>query len=324
MFIAAAIVSAISAIRLSKYADIISKETKIGGLLAGTILLAVATSLPELTTTISASIIGNADIAVGGGLGSILFNIFVLLVLDIFFRNKRLFLHVSDNHIYTGIIALLLCVVSATGLAVNLAFSIVSIGITSITVALIYLLGMWFISSKQNSNNGNTSAEKSSNISDTKIAINQAIRGFILFALVIFVSGSTLSLSGDAMAQNTGISASAVGSILIALATSIPDAMGVFMALKLANVNMAIGTILGSNLFNILVVAIGDIFYFKGSIWQDTSDEMMYLSFVGFFLTAIVMLIIKRDRTRNTFTYISPSMIAVVSYLIVIGFIILG
>ncbi|SDI68936.1 hypothetical protein [Alteribacillus bidgolensis] len=104
MFIAASIVSSISAIRLSKHADIISKETKIGGLLAGTILLAVATSLPELTTTISASIIGNADIAVGGGLGSILFNIFVLLVLDIFFRNKRLFLRVSDNHIYTGIL----------------------------------------------------------------------------------------------------------------------------------------------------------------------------------------------------------------------------
>ncbi|SDI68959.1 cation:H+ antiporter [Alteribacillus bidgolensis] len=124
---------------------------------------------------------------------------------------------------------------TAAGLAVNLSFSILSIGVTSITIALIYFLGIWFISSKQN---GNSTAKKTSNVTDTKIAINQAIRGFILFALVIFVSGSTLSLSGDAIAQNTGISASAVGSIFIALATSIPDAMGVFMALKLANVKL--------------------------------------------------------------------------------------
>ncbi|MFB4165268.1 hypothetical protein ACE1TI_16020 [Alteribacillus sp. JSM 102045] len=96
------------------YADIISKQTKLGGMLAGTILLAVATSLPELTSTLSAAVIGNADIAVGNGIGSILFNIFVLFLLDLYFRKKRLFLGVSDNHVYTGIIALILCVNSSS------------------------------------------------------------------------------------------------------------------------------------------------------------------------------------------------------------------
>ena len=83
-FILSAAVSVFSAVKLSGYADIISRNTKIGGLLAGTILLAVATSLPELTATISASVIGNADIAVGNGLGSIIFNIFFLFLLDIY------------------------------------------------------------------------------------------------------------------------------------------------------------------------------------------------------------------------------------------------
>ncbi|WP_413645964.1 hypothetical protein [Marinococcus sp. PL1-022] len=63
-------------------------------------LLAVAASLPELTATISDSVIINADIAVGNGLGSIIVNIFFLFLLAVHFRNKGLFLQVSDEHLY--------------------------------------------------------------------------------------------------------------------------------------------------------------------------------------------------------------------------------
>ncbi|MGM0847281.1 MAG: sodium:calcium antiporter [Bacillota bacterium] len=316
IFIISAFISALSAVQLSKHADTISKQTKLGGVLAGTILLAVATSLPELTTTVSASIIGNADIAVGNGLGSILFNTLVLFALDIYFRSKRLFLRVSHTHIYTGVIALLLCVVTAAGLIINSSFSVWNIGLTSFIVVIIYVGGMWFISKKQQEEPASEKIE--TNISENS-SIRPVIQKFILFSIAIFLFGSALSLSGDAISQSTGLSASFIGSFLVALATSLPDAMGVFMALRLGNVNMAIGAILGSNIFNILVIAIGDVFYFQGSIWQDTNNELIYISFVGFLLTALVMIIIKRDRTRNGFTYILPSLMAVVSYLIVIG-----
>ncbi|WP_223703401.1 sodium:calcium antiporter [Sutcliffiella deserti] len=316
IFIISAIVSAVSAIHLSRHADTISKQTRLGGFLAGTILLAVATSLPELTTTVSASIIGSADIAVGNGLGSILFNTLVLFALDIHFRKKRLFLQVAHTHIYTGVIALLLCVITAIGLTINFSYSVMNIGLTSFVVTTVYVAGMWFISKTQKKE---PSAEKAQTKLTENTSIRQAALKFVLFSIAIFVFGSALSLSGDAISKSTGISATIIGSFLVALATSLPDAMGVYMALKLGNVNMAIGAILGSNVFNILVIAIGDMFYFRGSIWQDTSDELAYISFVGFLLTALVMIIVKRDRTRNSFTYILPSLLAVASYLIVIG-----
>ncbi|MGP4077499.1 sodium:calcium antiporter [Halobacillus sp. K22] len=317
IFVLSAVISAFSAVKLSKHADTISKQTKLGGVLTGTILLAVATSLPELTATISASLIGSADIAVGNGLGSVLFNIFVLFVLDLYFRKQRLFLRVAHSHVYTGVIALLLSVVTAVSLAVNASFSVLNIGLTSFLIALIYGGGMWLISKIQTEND----SEQKDEPPTASTSIRQTVKRFILYALVILVFGSSLSLSGDAIAQNTFISASTIGSILVAFATSIPDAMGVYTALKLANVNMAIGTILGSNVFNILVIAIGDVFYFRGDIWQDTSSDLMYMSIVGFILTALVMIIVKRDHTRNTFTYILPSSTAVVMYLIVLGFI---
>ncbi|GAB3049385.1 sodium:calcium antiporter [Virgibacillus ainsalahensis] len=313
--------SAFSAIRLATHANEISTKTKMGGFLAGTLLLAGATSLPELTATISAGIIGNADIAVGNGLGSILFNFFVLFMMDLHFRKKRLFLKVSDNHLYTGVIALLLCMITAVGLAIDFSFTLVNISMTSVAVAFVYILGMWFVSRKKTEG---TVSQQQKRPSEENISLKRSISRFVIYALIIFASGSALSISGDAMVQHTGLSATLVGSILVALATSFPDAMSTFTALRLTNVNMAIGTILGSNVFNLFVITIGDVFYFNGSIWHNTSNEIILVSLTGFFLTAIVMLIIKRDYTRNTFTYIIPSLIAVISYIAIVSFIILG
>ncbi|WP_040880654.1 sodium:calcium antiporter [Marinococcus halotolerans] len=315
-FILSAAVSVFSAVKLSGYADIISRNTKIGGLLAGTILLAVATSLPELTATISASVIGNADIAVGNGLGSIIFNIFFLFLLDIYFRNKRLFLKVSDDHLYTAVIALLLCVVTAGGLMLHYPLSFFGISVISLLVVVIYVGGMFYISKKQN----DAAEEEGKKASpDENVNIRRTLIKFITFAAIIFVSGSALSISGDVMSNTTGISATAVGSILVATATSLPDAVSVFVALRLANVNMAIGTILGSNIFNVLVTAIGDVFYRDGSIWMDTSDQTTIIAIAGFVLTGLVMIIVKRDRTRNAFTYMVPSLVVVLGYIIMIA-----
>ncbi|WP_170146962.1 sodium:calcium antiporter [Sinobaca qinghaiensis] len=321
LFITAAVVSAVAAVRLSTHADSISRNTKLSGFLAGTLLLAVATSLPELTATISASVIGNADIAVGNGLGSLLFNIFVLFALDIYFRKKRLFLTVSHDHTYTGIIALLLSTVAAAGLYLQSNLTLAGISMTSLAIAVIYILGIWFVSKKkpqaeeEESGQAEEKNDAASSAQHQKENTASSVKGFLLFAVIIFISGSALSITGDIMANTTGISATAVGSILVALATSIPDAVGVFVALRLANANMAIGAILGSNIFNIAVIVIGDLFYQKNSIWTDTEDQTILVAGAGFFLTVLVMVIIKRDHTRNSFTYILPSLIAVTGYI---------
>ncbi|MFD2706737.1 sodium:calcium antiporter [Salibacterium lacus] len=314
IFIVSALISAFCAVRLSTYANLISQHTKIGGLVAGTMLLAAATSLPELTATVSAGIIGNADIAVGNGLGSIIFNIFFLFLLDVHFRHHRLFLNVSDHHLYTGVIGLLLCAITSGGMILHLPLSLFWISLISILVAMVYAAGMWYISQKQSV----TSVPSTTSSGVETIHVPRTIQKFIFFAAVIFVSGSMLSISGDSMAGTTGISATAVGSILVATATSIPDAVSVYVALRLANVNLAVGTILGSNAFNVLMTAIGDLFYTNGSIWKNTSDQTIIIAVAGFVLTGIVMAIIKRDHTRNTLTYVVPSLIIVASYIVVI------
>ena len=81
-FLLSAAVIVVAGAALTRYADAIAHLTGIGRLLAGSLFLAVATSLPELTVDISAVRIGTTDIAVGDLLGSSLFNFLILAVLD--------------------------------------------------------------------------------------------------------------------------------------------------------------------------------------------------------------------------------------------------
>jgi cation:H+ antiporter len=222
---------------------------------------------------------------------------------------------VSDDHLYTAVIALLLCVVTAGGLMLHYPLSFFGISVISMLVVAIYIGGMFYISKKQN----NSAGEEKKASPDENVNIRRTVMKFITFAAIIFVSGSALSISGDVMSSTTGISATAVGSILVATATSLPDAVSVFVALRLANVNMAIGTILGSNIFNVLVTAIGDVFYRGGSIWMDTSDQITIIAIAGFVLTGLVMIIVKRDRTKNAFTYMMPSLVVVIGYMVMIA-----
>ncbi|MFP3513746.1 sodium:calcium antiporter, partial [Peribacillus sp. SIMBA_075] len=88
-FLLAAAVTVFAAIKLSQYADVISEKSAMGGMMVGTLLLAGATSLPEISTSFSAAAIGNADIAVGNMIGSNLFNLFILAGFDLLLNRRR-------------------------------------------------------------------------------------------------------------------------------------------------------------------------------------------------------------------------------------------
>ncbi|MFC4559578.1 sodium:calcium antiporter [Virgibacillus kekensis] len=315
IFILSAVVSVFAAIRLATYADIISKKTKAGGLVAGTVLLAVATSLPELTATSSAALIGSADIAMGSGIGSITFNIFVLFLFDIYFRKKRLFLNVSGNHLYTGLLGIILCLIVMGSLYFDISASILTIGLPSIALGGAYLIGLGLISTKHQNELKNEEPEPEQQ-PKKDISVKSAVRRFILHSITVFIAGSALAISGDSIVQNSGVSASAMGSLLIAATTSLPDAVGVLVALRMANANLAIGTILGSNAFNISIITVADIFYLKGSIWADASNEHISTAGTALLLSLVVITILERKQAKNTLTYLTPSLIVIAGYLI--------
>ncbi|WP_407271392.1 hypothetical protein [Radiobacillus sp. PE A8.2] len=117
-----------------------------------------------MTVTISTSLINNADIAVGNGLDTIIFNIFVLFALDIYFRKKGVFLRVSDNHLYTGFIAIILSAITLIGLISNQQITLANVNIISFAIAIVYIVGLNLTSITQ-SNDESPQEQKDDNAS---------------------------------------------------------------------------------------------------------------------------------------------------------------
>ncbi|MFK3987158.1 sodium:calcium antiporter [Exiguobacterium mexicanum] len=324
-FILAAALTVYAAIKLSTYADVISEKSTMSGMLVGTVLLAGATSLPEVTTSVSAVMINNPDIAIGNMLGSNLFNIFILAMFDLYYRQKRLFNEASRDHLYTASLGLMLTLVTMLALVIRIDFTILGIGIDALLIAGLYAVGIYYIGQRPKEPTTEREFEQEVGVSVTdSIPIKRAVIGFIIAALVIMAAGTALSVLGDQIAVVTGLGSSFVGSFLIAASTSLPEAVAVFVALKLGNVNLAFGSILGSNIFNMLIIAMSDVFYRGGSILADVSTSHLVTAIGITILSVLVMYSVLRKDVTSKFRYVLPSVLVVLVYFASSYFIFIG
>ncbi|AQQ52563.1 sodium:calcium antiporter [Planococcus lenghuensis] len=316
-FILAAAVTVFAAIKLSSYADVISEKSALGGMMVGTLLLAGATSLPEVTTSISAGIIGNADIAVGNVFGSNLFNLFILAVFDIAYRRRKLLEQASYAHTYTALLGLFLTVLALTALYLEIDASIFGVGIDTIIILLFYAIGMAVISrlpSPPLEPAEPASAPDSPVRAQSMLSIRQAGIRFALAALLIMAAGTALSVLGDRIAVVTGLGSSFVGSFLIAATTSLPEAVSVFIALRLNNANLAVGSILGSNIFNMVILAVADLSYRDGAVLSAASGAHVIIASGVIAMALLVLYMLRRGKTGSLATYTAPAILILLVY----------
>ncbi|QKY70039.1 sodium:calcium antiporter [Lentibacillus sp. CBA3610] len=318
-FLLAAALTVYTAMKLSEYADVISEKTAMGGMIVGTILLAGATSLPEVTTSFSAVIIDNVDIAVGNMLGSNLFNVFILAVFDLYYRRHRLFHLASDNHKYTAILGLILMILVSAALLLRLDYTIFGVGVDALLIMMVYILGMVVISRMPSPTVSEEEVKEAEQAPAKKksISVKHAVIGFIIAAIFILGAGTLLSITGDKIAAVTGMGSSFIGSFLIAATTSLPEGVSVYQALRLKNVNLATGAILGSNMLNMFILAASDVIYQKGSILADASVSHLLSAIGGTLLVAVVIWAFMRKRSASLWVYSIPSIITVIGYFFV-------
>jgi cation:H+ antiporter len=98
------------------------------------------------------------------------------------------------------------------------------------------------------------------------ITTKTAVFHYSINAVVVVVSAMFLPKIGEAIAETTGLGQTFVGNIFIAVSTSIPEVVVSIAAVKLGAINLAVGNLLGSNIFNIFILGIDDIFFIKGPI----------------------------------------------------------
>ena len=260
--------------RLSRYGDVIAEKTGMGRGWVGLILLATVTSLPELVTGVSAvTIAGVPDIAVGDVLGSCVFNLAILVVVDFLHPGESIYSRASRGHILSAGFGIVL--IGAVAFSLLLArrgetLAIGHIGAYTPLIIALYLLAMRTLHQYER----RELAEFVGDVAEryAHVSLRRAAIGYALASGVIVAAGIWLPFVGADIAAQMGWHDSFVGTLFVAAATSAPEIAVTIAAVRIGALDMAVANLLGSNLFDILILAIDDIFYLKGPILAHVSQ----------------------------------------------------
>lgn len=302
--------------KLTRLADAIGEKTGMSGSWVGLLLLAAVTSLPELATGISAVTVANApDIAIGDVLGSTVFNLALLVVLDVLYRPDTIYSRASTGHILAAGFGVILLSVVGASVLLEREQAMPRLGsVGGYTPLLVVLYGLAMLSIFSYESRQTSSAKPASEGRYAGLGLRKASMQFAGFACVVMVAGVWLPIAGSRIADEMGWTRTFVGTLLVAGATSLPEVVVTLAALRLRALDMAIGGLLGSNLFDLLIVAIDDVFYAKGSILADVSPVHAVTAFSAVMMSgAVIVGLIYRPRQRylRTMTVVSAALLAV-------------
>ncbi|MCT2399851.1 sodium:calcium antiporter [Novosphingobium mangrovi (ex Huang et al. 2023)] len=275
---------------LTHYGEAISRRTTLSHSWVGLILLATATSLPELFTGVSSVAIADApNIAVGDALGSCVINLVMLAVLDVLSRDSPVYHRFDQGHILTaGFGVILIGFVGALIIVArdDLNFMLGHVSLYTPFLIVFYLVGMrsaFFYERRQPTTPPDEEGP------ETALDLRGAIWRYLGAAAVIAAAGAFLPVAGTQIAEVTGWHKSFVGTLFIAATTSLPEAAVTISALRRNAPNMAIGALLGSNMFDILVIAVDDLAYTRGSLLANVSPAHAVTAFAGCIMSGIVI-----------------------------------
>jgi cation:H+ antiporter len=299
---------------LIRYGDAIARLTGLSRSWIGLILIATATSLPELFTGVSAVTLADApNIAVGDALGSCVLNLAMLVLLDELGRDDPMYRRIDQGHLLTAGFGVILLGAAGASLLMSQGVpgpSIFHIGIYSPLIIVIYLVAMRaaFVYEQRH----HPEAERVKSVDG--LTLRSAALRYAAAAGVVVLAGSWLPFIGQEIAETTGWKTTFVGTLLIAGATSVPELVVTVSALRIGAVDMAIGNLLGSNLFDILILAIDDLAYLKGPLLAAVSPAHAITAFgaasmSGIFIVA--MLYKPATRLGGTIGWVSLSLLAV-------------
>ena len=136
---------------------------------------------------------------------------------------------------------------------------------------------------------------------------------YALNAVVIIAAATYLPHLGEQLADISGLGRTFVGSIFIALSTSLPELAVSVAAMRLGAVEIALGNLFGSNLFNIAILALDDVLYTTGPLLSNISGSHMITASGAIVMTAIAVIGLTYQATRKLryFTWDSIGIVTV-------------
>jgi len=261
VFLVSAAFVVAAGVGLARFGDDLADVTGWGKLWVGTLLVGIATSLPEVVVNISAVWLEkNPGLALGNVFGADMINVFVLAIVALVFGVDKLFGAQGRD---TELLILAGLVLVAMALFFGSFGDIKLVGWTSVGAVLIgvaYVYGMRLVYKA-----GKTDMDLEDIRPPTGKARNAWI-GFLVSVAVVIVAGRYLAASADALAEASGISASFIGVLLVSIVTTLPEGSVTVAASLRRSYGIAMGNVYGSCAFNITIISIADLFYTEGPL----------------------------------------------------------
>lgn len=291
-FIVCTSVIVYAGIRLSKYGDIIAEKTGLGRTWIGVVLMASVTSLPELVTGISSVTYANVpDIAVGDVLGSCVFNMVIISFLDAMHRPTPISSRAHHGHVLSAGFGILLLSIAAISLFFgNRIVSLGWIGPYTLFFVTIYFIAMRLVYFYEKRQISAFVKEITIELKYEKVPVRSAVVNYIINALFVITAAIFLPKIGEGIAEATGLGQTFVGNIFIAVSTSLPEVVVSIAAVKIGAIDLAIGNLFGSNIFNIFILALDDIFFVKGHLLSFASQNHVISALSAIAMTTIAII----------------------------------
>ena len=300
---------------LVKYGDILAEKLNIGRNIIGLIFIASITSLPELITGISATVyVQSPDLVAGEIFGSCMANLFLLAILDTFVRDQPLTTKVHYGFTLSSAFGIVLITFAGASLILDdIIPSIGWVSVASFVIIFIYVIALKLTTDYERRLIATAAKEVAEELKYEKIQLKEVILKYSINSIFIIFAATFLPDVGYKITETFGLTQTFFGSLFIAITTSLPELAVSIAAVKLDLVQIAVANLLGSNIFNIFILPITDIFYTKGSIFADMGSINLLPATFSVLMTGVVIigLIYKAEKKFFRLAYESIALILI-------------
>ena len=318
--ICAAIIAVVGT-RISRVVDQLADRTGIGEAVAGAVLLGASTSLSGSVLSVTAAWNNHPELAVSNALGGIAVQTVFLAVADMFYRRANLE-HAAASGPNLLQNALLISLLTLILLAPNLPETTFW-GVHPVTpiLFLLYVYGIRLVRGERTNpmwqpTETHETREDTPEDNDKLPPLGRLLTEFVILAGILGITGWVLEPTATNIAAQTGLGQSAVGVLLTATSTSIPELVTSVAAVRRGALTMAVGGIVGGNAFDTLFTAASDIAYREGSIYHTMTEDSTLWVTISLLMTGVLMMGLIRREERGIGGIGAESVAIIVLYLL--------
>lgn len=292
----AGLVIVLAGVRMTGYADRLADRTGLGEAMAGAVLLGMATSLGGVVVSVTAAASGRADLAFSNAVGGIAAQTAFLAVADLTYRHANLErASAEQGHLFQASLLMLMLSLPMVAVA-GPGLSVLGLHPVSLMLPAIYVAGLYGTQrlAERPAWRAVRTPEDREDIPDEPATGREGVMAlalrFAALAAVLGVAGFTIAKTGGALSDRLGVSESAIGALLTAVTTSLPELVTTLAAVRRGALQLAVGGIVGGNTFDVLFLTLSDAGYRDGSLYAAVGEGSLFWLAVGLVMTALLLL----------------------------------